>query len=61
MLCFQSSEGREYLISLENTAAWVAERVLPFLVQSSSDDEEDQEKTRPLAAQITEVNHCLNH
>lgn len=61
MLCFQSSEGREYLVSLEHTAVWVAERVLPFLVQNSSDGEEDLEKTRPLAAQITEVNHCLNH
>ncbi|KAG7224983.1 hypothetical protein INR49_014900 [Caranx melampygus] len=49
-----SSEGRDYLISLENVAAWVAERVLPFLAKSTTDDGEDSEKPLPLAAQITE-------
>ncbi|XP_051267133.1 condensin-2 complex subunit G2 isoform X2 [Dicentrarchus labrax] len=51
-----SSEGRDYLLSLEHVAAWVAERVLPFLAKRTNDDEEeeDSEKSQPLAAQITE-------
>ncbi|XP_035513076.1 condensin-2 complex subunit G2 [Morone saxatilis] len=51
-----SSEGRDYLLSLEHVAAWVAERVLPFLAKRTNDDEEeeDSEKPQPLAAQITE-------
>ncbi|KAM9337176.1 condensin-2 complex subunit G2 [Symphorus nematophorus] len=49
------SEGRDYLLSLEHVAAWVAERVLPFLTKHNSDgDDEDSEKPRPLAARITE-------
>lgn len=57
LLLFQSSEGREYLLSLEHVAAWVAERVLPFLVKRPKEgvDEEEQEKSCSLAAQITEV------
>ncbi|XP_074478692.1 condensin-2 complex subunit G2 isoform X2 [Sebastes fasciatus] len=52
-----SSEGRDYLLSLEHVAAWVAERVLPFLKRTSDDEEEEEaalEKSQPLAAQITE-------
>uniref|UniRef100_UPI0037E89E00 condensin-2 complex subunit G2 n=1 Tax=Semicossyphus pulcher TaxID=241346 RepID=UPI0037E89E00 len=50
-----SSEGRDYLLSLEHVAAWVAERVLPFLAKPiNSDDNEESEKSQPLAAQITE-------
>ncbi|XP_034428998.1 condensin-2 complex subunit G2 isoform X1 [Hippoglossus hippoglossus] len=49
-----ASEGRDYLLSLQHTAAWVAERVLPFLANSTNNDEEDSEKSQPLAAQITE-------
>lgn len=51
-----SSEGRDYLLSLEHVAAWVAEKVLPFLAKRTNDDdeEEDSEKSQPLAAQITE-------
>ncbi|XP_034562667.1 condensin-2 complex subunit G2 isoform X2 [Notolabrus celidotus] len=51
-----SSEGRDYLQSLEHVAAWVAERVLPFLTKPVSEDDEDKdsEKQHPLAAQITE-------
>ncbi|XP_030254923.1 condensin-2 complex subunit G2 isoform X1 [Sparus aurata] len=51
-----SSEGREYLLSLEHVAAWIAERVLPFLAKRPSDDEEDEEKEKspPLATKITE-------
>ncbi|KAL6097725.1 ncapg2 [Pungitius sinensis] len=56
-----SSEGREHLLSLDHVAAWVAERVLPFLVKPTTnddndddDDEKDSEKTQPLAARITE-------
>lgn len=42
---------------MEHVAAWVAERVLPFLTKSTDGDAEDlQEKTKPLAAQIAEVN-----
>lgn len=57
MLLSQSSEGREYLLSLEHVAAWVADRVLPFLAKPPNDsgDDEDAEKSQPLAAQITEV------
>ncbi|GAA6215070.1 condensin-2 complex subunit G2 [Lates japonicus] len=49
-----ASEGRDYLLSLEHMAAWVAERVLPFLVKHSSDGGEDSGKSQPLAAEITE-------
>ncbi|XP_047468058.1 condensin-2 complex subunit G2 [Mugil cephalus] len=47
-------EGRYYLISLEQVAAWISDRVLPFLAKCTSDDSEDSEKSQPLAAQITE-------
>ncbi|KAM4718590.1 LOW QUALITY PROTEIN: condensin-2 complex subunit G2 [Anableps anableps] len=46
------TEGRDYLLSLEHVAAWVADRVLPFLTRS--DDAEDSETSRQLATQITE-------
>ncbi|KAM8823717.1 condensin-2 complex subunit G2 [Spinachia spinachia] len=52
-----SSEGRDHLLSLELVAAWVAERVLPFLVKSSTSDDDgddEKEKSQPLAARITE-------
>ncbi|XP_039646842.1 condensin-2 complex subunit G2 isoform X3 [Perca fluviatilis] len=49
-----SSEGREYMLSLEHVAAWVAERVLPFLAKRTNDDDDESEKSQPLAAQITE-------
>ncbi|TKS87656.1 G2 Chromosome-associated protein [Collichthys lucidus] len=51
-----SSEGRDYLQSLEHVAAWIAERVLPFLTKRPGDGDGDEgsEKSRPLAAQITE-------
>lgn len=52
LLVYQASEGREYLLSLEQDAAWISERVLPFLSESSG--EEDQEKCL-LAARIVEV------
>lgn len=62
LLLFQSPEGREYLLSVEHVAAWVAERVLPFLVKRPKEgvDEEDQEKPWSLAAQITEVSSQLS-
>ncbi|XP_043960274.1 condensin-2 complex subunit G2 isoform X1 [Gambusia affinis] len=47
-----STAGREYLASMERVAAWVAERILPFLTRS--DDGEVSEKSRKLATQITE-------
>ncbi|XP_032360286.1 condensin-2 complex subunit G2 [Etheostoma spectabile] len=49
-----SSEGREYMLSLEHVAAWVAERVLPFLAKRTTDEDDESEKSQPLAAQITE-------
>ncbi|KAK5849561.1 hypothetical protein PBY51_013887 [Eleginops maclovinus] len=50
-----TSEGRDYLLSLEHVAAWVAERVLPFLTKPTKDaEEEEEERSPPLAAQITE-------
>ncbi|XP_022622896.1 condensin-2 complex subunit G2 isoform X1 [Seriola dumerili] len=49
-----SSRDRDYLLSLENMGAWVAERVLPFLAKCSANDGDDSEKPQPLAAQITE-------
>lgn len=45
-------EGRDYLLSLEHMAAWVAERVTPFL--NKRPDGDGSEKSQPLAAQITE-------
>ncbi|XP_074549020.1 condensin-2 complex subunit G2 isoform X2 [Halichoeres trimaculatus] len=50
------SEGRDYLLSLEHVAAWIAEKVLPFLVKPINDDDEKQEaeNSHLLAAQITE-------
>ncbi|KAG7526439.1 condensin-2 complex subunit G2 isoform X1 [Solea senegalensis] len=44
------SEGRDYLLSLEHVAAWVAERVLPFL----ADDGQDSEESQRLPVQIIE-------
>lgn len=53
---FQASEGREYLRSLEQDAAWISARVLPFLAEASREDgEEDGPETRQLAARIVEV------
>ncbi|XP_047185825.1 condensin-2 complex subunit G2 isoform X1 [Scophthalmus maximus] len=46
-----ASEGRDYLLSLEHMAVWVAEMVLPFL---ANNDGEDSKKSEPLAAEITE-------
>lgn len=58
----QSSEGREYLLSLEHVAAWVAERVLPFLAERPNDgDDEDMEKSQLLAARIIEVSSVTKH
>ncbi|KAK5897746.1 hypothetical protein CgunFtcFv8_015223 [Champsocephalus gunnari] len=56
---FTAPEGREYLLSLENVAAWIAEEVLPFLTSNRDGEEEEEEeeegvKSPPLAAQITE-------
>uniref|UniRef100_A0A8C5HNM8 Non-SMC condensin II complex, subunit G2 n=1 Tax=Gouania willdenowi TaxID=441366 RepID=A0A8C5HNM8_GOUWI len=49
------SEGRDFLLSLEHMAAWVADKVLPRLTKSPADgDEVDEEKTLQLAVQITE-------
>ncbi|XP_030612385.1 condensin-2 complex subunit G2 isoform X3 [Archocentrus centrarchus] len=50
------SDGRDYLLSLEHVAAWVADRVLPFLAKRTDDDSKDSEKSQPqpLAAEITE-------
>ncbi|KAM6989164.1 condensin-2 complex subunit G2-like [Tautogolabrus adspersus] len=49
------SEGRDYLLSTERVASWVAEEVLPFMAKPvSHDDSEDSEKTQQLAAKITE-------
>ncbi|XP_077410589.1 condensin-2 complex subunit G2 [Vanacampus margaritifer] len=48
------SDGREYLQSLEDTATWVAERVLPFLTdghQGAADGE--AERSRELATETT--------
>ncbi len=63
MLASQSSEGRDYLLSLEHVAAWVAERVLPFLSKRPNNEDEEEEKdmerSRPLAAQITEVSSTM--
>lgn len=52
LLVYQASEGREYLLSLEQDAVWLSERVLPFLAESSG--EGDPEKCL-LAARIVEV------
>ncbi|KAK2859568.1 hypothetical protein Q5P01_004188 [Channa striata] len=49
-----SSEGRDYLLSLEHVAAWVAEQVLPFLAKCTNGDGDHLEKSQLLAVQITE-------
>ncbi|XP_038829154.1 condensin-2 complex subunit G2-like isoform X1 [Salvelinus namaycush] len=48
------SEGRDFLVPVENMAAWVAERVLPFLVGPSEGGVTEQQ--RDLAKQVVE---CL--
>ncbi|XP_060920433.1 condensin-2 complex subunit G2 isoform X1 [Labrus mixtus] len=49
------SEGRDYLLSTERVASWVAEEVLPFMAKpSNQEDSEDSETTQRLAAKITE-------
>lgn len=55
LFAFQSSESREYLASLECTAVWVAEKVLPFLVPSGHDGEAKEDETTALAEHITKV------
>lgn len=42
-------------------AAWVADRVLPFLAKHTDDDSTDPEKSQPqlLAAEITEVSSTV--
>lgn len=54
-MCFlsQFSECRDFLVSVENIAAWVAERVLPFLVSPSEGGVTEQQ--RDLARQVVEV------
>ena len=49
------------MLSLEHVAAWVAERVLPFLAKRTNDDDDESEKSQPLAAQITEVSCTITH
>ncbi|XP_041823460.1 condensin-2 complex subunit G2 [Melanotaenia boesemani] len=49
-----STDGRDYLLSLEHVAAWVADRVLPFLTKHIGDDAEDLDKSQQLATQISE-------
>ena len=49
----QVSEGRDHLASLENMAAWVAERVLPFLVRSG--EAGSAEGQLELARRVVEV------
>ncbi|XP_034024077.1 condensin-2 complex subunit G2 [Thalassophryne amazonica] len=49
-----SSESRDYLVSLEHVAAWVSDRVLVFLDECPSDDEKDSDKSQGLATEITE-------
>lgn len=51
----QTSPGREYLLSLEQDAAWISARVLPFLAKGSEEgDGNDPEKSQ-LAARVIEV------
>ncbi|XP_056155721.1 condensin-2 complex subunit G2 [Lampris incognitus] len=49
-----SSEGRDYLLSLECVVTWVAERVLPFLVTPSQGDGAESKEPLALARQIVE-------
>uniref|UniRef100_A0A3Q2XYN6 Non-SMC condensin II complex, subunit G2 n=1 Tax=Hippocampus comes TaxID=109280 RepID=A0A3Q2XYN6_HIPCM len=50
------SDGREYLQSLEHTAAWVGESVLPFLANGPPGDAGDEaESLRAFAAEITKT------
>ncbi|KAK6292869.1 hypothetical protein J4Q44_G00363700 [Coregonus suidteri] len=46
------SEGRDFLVPVENMAVWVAERVLPFLVSPSEGGVTEQQ--RDLARQVVE-------
>ncbi|XP_057680509.1 condensin-2 complex subunit G2 isoform X2 [Corythoichthys intestinalis] len=47
------SDGREYLLSLEGTAVWVGEKVLPFLADGrQGDGDEEVDQARALAAEI---------
>uniref|UniRef100_A0A3P9KMK7 Non-SMC condensin II complex, subunit G2 n=1 Tax=Oryzias latipes TaxID=8090 RepID=A0A3P9KMK7_ORYLA len=48
------TEGREYLLSLEHVAVWVADRVLPFLTKQTGSNQEESDKSQLLAAQIIE-------
>ncbi|XP_056869184.1 condensin-2 complex subunit G2 isoform X1 [Takifugu flavidus] len=49
-----TSQGREYLLSLEQDAAWISARVLPFLANGSEEgDGKDPEKSQ-LAARVIE-------
>ncbi|XP_076017161.1 condensin-2 complex subunit G2 [Genypterus blacodes] len=50
----KSSEGRDYLLSMEHVAAWVAEKVLPVLAKRVDDDGAESDKTEPLGRRITE-------
>ncbi|KAJ8277591.1 hypothetical protein GJAV_G00077250, partial [Gymnothorax javanicus] len=51
-------KGRDYFLSLENTAAWVAERALPFMTTSDDGDvSQQQQQQQALAKQAVE--DCL--
>lgn len=51
-MLLQASEGREHLLALEQDAAWVSARVLPFLAEGSREDGGEEGR---LAARIVEV------
>ncbi|KAI1889174.1 hypothetical protein AGOR_G00176360, partial [Albula goreensis] len=48
-------EGRDYFLGLENSAAWIAERVLPFMVAPGDDGVSQQQ----LALAKRAVENCL--
>lgn len=55
MLLYQSSEGRDFLLSMGHVAAWVAEKVLPLLAKRADDDGAESDASPSLGRRITEV------
>lgn len=52
---YQTSQGREFLLSLEQDAAWISAQVLPFLANGGKEGDGKEPEKSQLAARIIEV------
>lgn len=52
---YQTSQGREFLLSLEQDAAWISARVMPFLANGREEGDGKEPEKIQLAARVIEV------